>query len=372
MNNNFPYFKTKSLETDFANARFLKRKYLPSLRKTLPLHYLITQDHRKYLAFIKKHSTKYPYFLCFDIEKYFPNINHQILLKELASNYEKLTHKPLSRNFQKLLKKDIPLFLQQSPLKNHSLALGNPLSHVLAGLYLLKLDFSFKTPLLRFCDDYLVFVKTERDLKRILSETTHVLETLDLGLNINKLQSGKFHRNKCKFLGFQFYAGHTTITEQKIEDFKKRIIRTTHLTNKKPVPAVIKLLNNQILGFGHYYKFADCRNVFKDLDSFIRFRLRRYILRNRNLLPKTSNLLLTNQALKEMNLKSLTAIKQRFDEKSGLKNKKIKKRVNKTGSFHSKTIWLETEQISNRYLLKQILIKLNELSSSVKKLEKRL
>jgi hypothetical protein len=371
MNNNFPYFSTKSAKKDFVNARFLKRKYLPVLRRTLPLHYLVTQDHRKYLSFVKNHSKKYPYFLCFDVEKYFPNINHQILLNELVLNYKKLTHKSVSRNFERLLKKDIPLFLQQSPLKNNSLALGNPLSHILAGIYLLRLDLSFKNPFLRFCDDYLVFFKTEKELKEILFKINNVLESLELHININKLQSGRFHKNKCKFLGFQFYAGHTTISEQKIETFKKRIIRITHLTKKKPVPAVIKLLNNKVLGFGHYYKFASCNNNFKDLDTFIRFRLRRYILRNRNLLPKTSNLLLTNQALKELNLKSLSDIKQTFDRKNKRKIRKTAKIKNKTGKKINNDSWLKSEQIADKYLLKQILLKLNELSDTLKKLEEK-
>ncbi len=369
--NQLPYFKIKSFQNHFFLARFLKRKYLPALKKIYPHHYLITQDTRKYLKFIEKHSKNYPYFIRFDIEKYFPSTIHHILLNELVSNYKNLTQKPVSRNLQKLVKNDLPLFLNQSPFKSHALPLGNPLSHILSGIYLLRLDLALRVPFLRFCDDYVVLAKSKKDLEMILSQTIlPALKDLNLSLNVSKMQSGKFHRDKCSFLGFKFYAGYTRISQDKVDEFKKRISRITHLTKKKPVPAVIKLLNNKVLGFGHYYKLASCNNNFKDLDAFIRFRLRRYIFKNRDLLPKTGNLLLTNEALQEMGLKSLIDIKQTFDQKNKRKIKKSGKIKSKAGKKINNDSWLKSEQIADKYLLKQILFKLNELEKSVKKLAK--
>ena len=46
----------------------------------------------------------------------------------------------------------------------------------------------------------------------------------------------------------------------------------THLTQKKTTPAIIKQLNDKILGFGHYYKTASCKKDFAELDGFIRLR----------------------------------------------------------------------------------------------------
>jgi len=78
-------------------------------------------------------------------------------------------------------------------------------------------------------------------------------------------------------MGFRYYAGIFTLSDKKIEEFKNKIIKITHLTSKKSDRAVIKLLNNKILGFGHYYKFSHCKQDFEKLDAFIRQRLRRYI-----------------------------------------------------------------------------------------------
>ncbi len=76
-----------------------------------------------------------------------------------------------------------------------------------------------------------------------------------------KLKSGKFHQDRVSFIGFNFYAGYFTVSKEKVEEFKKKIIKLTYLTKKKPKEAIIKSLNNQILGFGHYYKFAHCKKT---------------------------------------------------------------------------------------------------------------
>jgi len=237
----------------------------------------------------------------------------------------------------------------------------------------LSLDYCLPLPFLRFTDDYLIFCKNKKEpeiiLKKIVIPT---LKKLNLEINHKKLKSGKFHEDKLIFLGFQFYSGYITISEEKTLVFKQKIKKLTYLTRKKSIPATIKLLNNQILGFGHYYKFASCKNTFQELDSFIRFRLRRYILKNRDLLPKTSNLLLTNQILKELGLKSLTDIKERFDQKSKRKTRKIKKIKDKTGFQKKKPNWLESELIADKYRQKQILAQLKQLTSLVSKMEKRI
>jgi len=375
MNNKslLPYFRSDKEISHLLLFRFLQRKFNPALKEKFPHHYLISQDPRAYLKFIKQNSKKYPYFLRLDISKYFPSINHSILLSEIISNYQQLTGKTLSRRFKQILKKDLPQFLQYSPCPNQGLPIGNPLSYILAGIHLFKLDISLPVPFLRFTDDYLIFCKSRKEPEIILKKIViPILEKLNLEINHKKLKSGKFHRDKLVFLGFQFYAGYITISEEKTLSFKQRIQKLTYLTRKKSIPPVIKELNNQILGFGHYYKLGQTKQTFQDLDSFIRFRLRKYILKNRDLLPKTANLFLTNQSIKDMGLKSLIEIKEKFDQKSKQKIRKIRKIEHKTGSQKQKLNWSQSELISDKYRQKQILIQLKELTSLVRKIEKQI
>ena len=267
--------------------------------------------------------------------------------------------------------------LKKSPIKSLGLPLGNYLGWVLAGLYLLPLDLKIRQladrSFLRIQDDYLIFCKNKKEPEKILKKIIEPeLEKLELKININKLNSGKFHQNPVEFMGFRYYAGIFTISERKIELFRNKITKITHLTKKKKKKAIIKLLNNKILGFGHYYKFAYCKQDFEKLDAFIRQRLRRYLIKNKDQKQKIGNLLLTNQQLKNFGLKSLMGIKVKYGlKKKHIFAKKTKKR-RKIGNLHR----IDTE-ILRRFAPQDdsfavILKQLQELAKNIKKVERKI
>lgn len=371
--NNLPYFKIKSSLKYSTSAKFLKLKFISQLRKKQPYHYLITQNHSLYLKFIQEKSKTHPYYLRFDIYKYFPCLDHQILLKQIQDNYCQLANKPLSRRFKLLLKNELPEFLQNSPFPNKGLPLGSGLSQYLAGIYMLNLDLFLPFPFLRFCDDYLIFFKKREQIEKTLKNLIQPeIAALNLSLNLDKLYSGKLHQDKTTFLGFEFSAGYIRISQEKIDNFRKKIVKITHLTRHKPYSVIIKQLNNQILGFGHYYKFASCHNLFQDLDAFIRNRLRRYIQRNKNSKNKQLNLVLTNSILKSLGLKSLENIYQKHERKSKhnfVKTNKITNQIShKTISAQSPLL----EQSSLQFQQKAVFNQLNQLTGLIKKMDRKL
>jgi hypothetical protein len=271
------------------------------------------------------------------------------------------------------LKYEIPQFLEKCLINGKGIPIGNYLSWALAGLYLLPLDLKIPTPFLRIQDDYLIFCKNRKEPEKILKEIIEPeLEKLELKININKLNSGKFHQNPMEFMGFKYYAGIFTISEKKIENFKNRIVKITHLTNKKSYKAVIKLLNNKILGFGHYYKFASCMQNFERLDAFIRQRLRRYLIKNKNQKQKIGNLLLTNQELKNLSLKSLVCIKEKYGSKKRHILRKLSKKRKKIGSLKSGDFQRKSPLIPDNYQQKAILKQLQELTKNVRQIKNKL
>jgi len=367
--NQLPYYLINNTYKTNQIAKFLLKKVKKLLKEKCPYHYLVFQRKDKMLKIIQDKSKKYPYFLRFDIEKYYPSINHEILLDILRKILK-------SRQGQKLLKTEILPFLNKIGIQNKGLPLGNYLSYVLAGIYLLPLDIKLiklNKPFLRVQDDYLVFCKNKKEPERILKEIIEPeLNKLELKININKLNSGKFHQNPVEFMGFRYYAGVFTISEKKIEEFKKKIIKLTYLTKKKPEKAVIKSLNNQILGFGHYYKFANCKRVYEELDAFIRMRLRRYLSRNKNSKNREGNLLLTNETLKNLGLKSLLEIKEKYaSKKKHIFRKKARNKA-KTGEVKKSPKWTQFEDFEFKYQQKLILSQLKQLTNSLNKVEKRL
>lgn len=310
-------------------TQFLFKKFQTKLKQQQSNHYLLKNNPVYNLKFIKEQSLKYKYFLRLDIKKFYPSINHQKLLKQLPINYELLNNKPISRQFKKYINQDLPDFLQLSPYKQ-GLPIGQKLSWLLAGLFLLHLDLDIKNPYLQYVDDYLIFCKNKREVEIILkNKILPILQNLNLELNLDKLKSGRLHQEPLIFLGFKYYGGHFTIADEKIEKFKYKIHKLTYLTNRKEAKSLIKLVNNQILGFGHYYKLTKSRQVMSELDCFIRNRLRRHIARKKNNRKRQLNFLLTNEELQKMNLKSLLDIYDKYAlKKKGIKTKISKKSKN--------------------------------------------
>jgi len=373
MKNNLPYFNSFKINNGIKEkklAQYFLKKFKPRIKEKIPSHYLVCQRPDKNISFIKTFSKKYPYFLRFDILKYYPSINHKILNCKISEVYHKLSQKNISRRMKKELK-ELPLFLNYSPY-NKGIPTGSSFSYALSGIFLLDLDLNIPVPFLRQTDDYLLFLKTKKDAEKIMKNII-IPKLNELGLEINekKLLSGKFHSDKVDFIGFDFYSGYFTIKESKKEEFKKRIITITHLTRKKSEKAIIKLLNNQILGFGHYYKHSSCKKDFQELDSFIRMRLRRYLAKNKDSKDKSSNLLLNNKIIENIGLKSLLKIKNKYDSKKrpiSLKKRKKKLKNDKEKFFSPLN---ELAQTSHFYEQKFVLEELRKITNLLNKLEKK-
>jgi len=130
--NQLPYFQINNTKETNEIARFLLKKNKKLLKEKFPYHYLVFTKQDKRLKYIQKLSKKYKYFLKIDIEKYYPSVNHKILLNNLlifrgsTSKYSNLQ----TRRVKHYLKYEIPKFLKQSPIKDRGLPLGNYLGWV--------------------------------------------------------------------------------------------------------------------------------------------------------------------------------------------------------------------------------------------------
>ncbi len=369
--NKLPYFNISINKSEKELANLLLKKLKTKIKKRLPQHYLVQAMPSKSLDYIKQTAMKYPYFLRFDIKLYFPSINHEILKENINRTYFKLNNKNPSKTLNHHLNNTLINYLNKCPYKK-GIPTDSKLSYVLGAIYLLDLDLEITNPFLRKYDDYLIFCRNKKEPEELLKEVIiPKLKSLDLEINEKKLISGKFHQDKLDFIGFNYYASYFTIKEEKIENFKQKIKQITYLTHKKSERAIIKQLNNKILGFAHYYKFSACSLDFKLLDSFVRSRLRRYIFKQKNLCSKKANLHLTNQNLKKLKLKSLEEIKKRFRLKKSMKKSKKQKIETKTNK-KSSNYYNNIKQVSTFHQQKQILEQLNKISKTIKKLNQKI
>lgn len=208
---------------------------------------------KKYINSIKENYNDI-YILKCDINKYFYNINHKILIdklrkdiydKELMKILENIidsTNKPyinelidraIEREIVRLKNNKIPNIskaikqLQQLPrYKNgKGLPIGNETSQLLAIYYLNDLDHYIKEQLhikyyLRYMDDFILIHHDKEYLKYCLKKITEELLKVDLLLN-KKTQIYNLKRG-CNFLGYKF----------QLKD-KKLLILLNNKTKKK-------------------------------------------------------------------------------------------------------------------------------------------
>lgn len=136
------------------------------------------------------------YVLDADIDEFFNNINHKILLKYLT---KKVTDEKLLHLIILWLRK-----MEQSD--NKGIALGSPVSPLLANVYLHELDVSIRNnghEHIRYADDFIVMAESEQEISQSYCEIEQLLKSLDLRYDPQKTRQTSFS-NGFTFIGIDF------------------------------------------------------------------------------------------------------------------------------------------------------------------------
>jgi len=153
---------------------------------------------------------------------------------------------------------------------------GSPLSPMLSNIVLNELDHKLEEPNLGYCrwaDDFVIVVRSERAAHRVMKGTIAYLEE-DLGLLVNREKSRVAPIKKITFLGFQLLRGKIRVSTQAQSRFKDRVRDLTHRNNPLSMVQVIHELNKYVRGWVGYYGIQEFKYLFRDLDAWIRSRLR--------------------------------------------------------------------------------------------------
>lgn len=173
--------------------------------------------------FINEHGNDFYYLKC-DIHKYFPNINHEVLLNKL---------KRIGLTADEL-------YMARLFMTNYETSVGIPLGNLssqwYALIYLDDLDRFIKEKLqikgyIRYMDDFILIHKDKNYLRYCLKEIdSFCKERLKVELNA-KTQIGKV-KNGIDFLGFRLILTETGKVLKKLRGSLKRRIKR-HLRNLK-------------------------------------------------------------------------------------------------------------------------------------------
>jgi len=210
-----------------------------------------------------------------DLEKFFDRVNHDILMGRIAKRVE-----------DKRMLKLIRAFLNAGVMENGLVSpseegtpQGGPLSPLLSNLLLDDLDKELERRGLRFvryADDCNIYVRSRRAGERVMQSITRFL-TDKLKLKVNESKSGVARPAKRKFLGFSFTSGKQPkrrIAPKTLLRFKKRIRELTKRNRGVSLEQMVQQLRRYLIGWRGYFGFCQTPSVLRNLDSWIRRRLR--------------------------------------------------------------------------------------------------
>lgn len=215
-----------------------------------------------------------------DLEKFFDRVNHDRLMSRVA---ERVSDKRALRLIRGMLESGVMIGGMISPTEEGT-PQGGPLSPLLSNIVLDELDRELERRghrFVRYADDCNVYVRSERAGKRVMESLRRFISG-KLRLRINDTKSAVAQPWKRKFLGFSFTSRREParrIAPESLIRFKNRIRELTRPTRGRSFREVVAELNTYLSGWIGYFGFAQTKSVIRDLNGWIRRRLRSLIWR---------------------------------------------------------------------------------------------
>ena len=160
---------------------------------------------------------------------------------------------------------------------------GAVISPLLANIYLHPLDVLMRDggyEMTRYADDFVVLARTEPEARHILGRIQQWVEEAGLTLHPEKTRIVDTHApGGFDFLGYHFERGRHWPRRSSLKKFRATIRSKTPRQSGKSLSAIIADVNQTVHGWYGYFKHSR-RWVFRELDKWIRMRLRS-ILRKR-------------------------------------------------------------------------------------------
>ncbi|HYN74096.1 MAG TPA: group II intron reverse transcriptase/maturase [Nakamurella sp.] len=157
---------------------------------------------------------------------------------------------------------------------------GSPLSPLLGNVMLDDLDRELERRghrFVRYADDVMVYVASERAGQRVMASITEFVEQ-QLKLRVNREKSRVDRATKRTLLGFGFMVRggevKVRVDPKARQRAKDRLRQLTARTWGVPMGRRITAINRFTVGWTAYFALADTPRPFRDLDEWLRRRLR--------------------------------------------------------------------------------------------------
>ena len=157
---------------------------------------------------------------------------------------------------------------------------GGNLSPLLSNIMLNELDKELEKRGLRFvryADDCLIMVKSEKAANHVMESVTRYIEN-KLGLIVNAEKSKVARPRDIKYLGFGFYTKKGKWRPKphlkSVQKFKSKLKDITSRSNAMSISDKITKVNQVIRGWINYFRIADMKWLMKETSEHLRHRLR--------------------------------------------------------------------------------------------------
>lgn len=209
-----------------------------------------------------------------DLEKFFDRVNHDVLMALVAKRVK-----------DKRLLKLIRAFLNAGVMvdgvvieEEEGTPQGGPLSPWLSNVMLDELDKELEKRQLhfaRYADDCNIYVASERAGSRVMEGITQFLNK-KLRLKVNEEKSAVAHPWERKFLGFTFtrIEYRVRIAPKSIDRAKDKLRTLTSPLRGGTMSTIIEELNRYLTGWRQYYSICEETKQFRNIESWLRRRLR--------------------------------------------------------------------------------------------------
>lgn len=210
-----------------------------------------------------------------DLEKFFDRVCHDKLMAKVAARI-------CDKRMLKLIRASLTAGVMENGLVSavdEGTPQGGPLSPLLSNLVLDEFDQELERRghrFARYADDCNVYVRSVRAGQRVMESLTAFL-TKRLKLKVNAQKSAVARPGERKFLGFSFTGGvepRRRIAPKAVVRFKARVRELTRRTRGVSIGSMVKDLSTYLRGWLSYFGFCQTPSVLRDLESWLRRRLR--------------------------------------------------------------------------------------------------
>jgi len=210
-----------------------------------------------------------------DLEKFFDRVNHDVLLARVARKVE-------DKQVLRLIRRYLQAGLMMGGLtkaRSEGTPQGSPLSPTLSNILLDELDKELERrghSFCRYADDCNIYVKSRRAGERVMASVTRFLSER-LRLTVNAAKSAVDRPCNRSFLGYSMTRHakpHLKVAAKSVVRLRDKLRAEFRKGRGRSIGRTVETLTPILRGWSNYFRLAQVKGTFEELDGWLRRKLR--------------------------------------------------------------------------------------------------